>query len=199
MAARVIKLGGSLLDCDGLAARFRRWLAQQSPGQNVILVGGGEMADVVRRAFAQHRLDEESAHWLCVRLLSVTAELFARLLPEAAWATRLEELRWADTHRPVIFDCEHFLRCDDARSLHPLPHTWEVTSDSIAARLAQRLAAFELVLLKSRLPEPGWDLAQAAAAGYVDRYFPRAARSLPRVRYVNLRHDSFAEVVCLGP
>ncbi len=199
MAPRVIKLGGSLLDCDGLAARVRRWLAQQPNGPNILLAGGGELADVVRRAFAQHRLDEEAAHWLCVRLLGVTAELLARLLPEAAHATRLEELRSARACQPVVFDCEHFLRHDDARWPDPLPHTWDVTSDSIAARLAQRLAACELVLLKSRLPDPRWDLAQAAEAGFVDRYFPRAARCLRRIRYVNLRDEAFPEIVFANP
>lgn len=195
MTPRVIKLGGSLLDCEGLPMRFRRWLAAQPPRPNIILVGGGEMADVLRRAFAQHGLDEEAAHWLCVRLLGVTAQLFAHLLPEAIQATRLEELHCADGRRPVVFACEHFLRHEDAHSANPLPHTWDVTSDSIAARLAERLGAFELVLLKSRLPEAGWDFAQAAAAGYVDRYFPRAASALRRVRYVNLRDDRFAEIV----
>lgn len=199
MAPRVIKLGGSLLDCRGLATRFRRWLACQPPQPNIVVVGGGELADVVRRAYAQHRLDQESAHWLCVRLLGVTAELLARLLPEATYATRLDELRSAGTHRLVVFDCEHFLRLDDAALPDPLPHTWDVTSDSIAARLAERLAAFELVLLKSRLPNPSWDLAQAAGAGYVDRYFPRAARCLRRIRYVNLRDDAFAEVLFQNP
>lgn len=199
MAPRVIKLGGSLLDCDGLAARVRRWLACQPARPNIFLVGGGELANVVRRAYAQHRLDEESAHWLCVRLLGVTAELFARMLPEAAYATRLEELRSAGVCGPIVFDCEHFLRCDDAQGLDPLPYTWDVTSDSIAARLAEQLAAFELVLLKSRLPDPSWDLAQAVRAGYVDRYFPRAARRLRRIRYVNLRDDAFGEVVFTTP
>ncbi len=195
MAPRVIKLGGSLLDCKGLPTRFRCWLAQQPASPNIILVGGGDLADAVRQAFALHPLDEEAAHWLCVRLLGITAELFAHLLPEAVRATRLEELASADRRRPVVFDCEHFLRHDDARSADPLPHTWDVTSDSIAARLATRLAACELVLLKSRLPDPQWDFAQAAAAGYVDRYFPRAARCLERVRVVNFRDHAFAEVL----
>jgi len=199
MAPRVIKLGGSLLDCDNLPARFRGWLAAQPPRPNIILVGGGEMADVVRRAFAQHHLDEEAAHWLCVRLLGITAELFAHLLPEAIQATRLDELRGADCPRLVVFACEHFLRHEDAHSAEPLPHTWDVTSDSIAARLAERLGAFELVLLKSQLPEAGWNFAQAAASGFVDRYFPRAAARLSRVRFVNLRDANYAEIVKTAP
>jgi hypothetical protein len=69
-----------------------------------------------------------------------------------------------------------------------LPHSWDVTSDSIAARLAAVVDADELVLLKSADPpaEGGASLLQWAARGYVDRHFPQAARNLI-VRCENLR------------
>ncbi len=69
-----------------------------------------------------------------------------------------------------------------------------VTSDSIAARLAHALRADELVLLKSRLPQPPCTAATAALAGYVDDYFPQAISVACRVRYVNFRDPAFAEV-----
>ena len=71
-----------------------------------------------------------------------------------------------------------------------------MTSDSIAARLAVRLGAGELVLLKSSLPAAGSTLPGAAETGYVDAYFPTAAAEVPRVRCVDLRADDFPEV-CL--
>jgi aspartokinase-like uncharacterized kinase len=76
-----------------------------------------------------------------------------------------------------------------------LPHPWQATSDSIAARLAEVLAA-DLVLLKSanppvKRPEVGdratW-LAELAAREYVDAWFPQAAASIRRVEMVNLRN-----------
>ncbi|NUQ61799.1 MAG: hypothetical protein HUU20_04880 [Pirellulales bacterium] len=72
-----------------------------------------------------------------------------------------------------------------------LPHTWDVTSDSIAAALAAALSARELVLLKScARPEPWSSLREAAEAGYVDRFLPVAAAGLDRVRFVDLRKNS---------
>ena len=82
-----------------------------------------------------------------------------------------------------------------AHGICPLPHSWDVTSDSIAARLAVLAGADELVLLKSGLPAGSLTLAQAAETGYVDRYFPVAAAGVPRVRCVNLRADGFPEAV----
>ena len=195
MNVRVIKLGGSLLDLAGLAARFDAWLAVQPCLSNVVLVGGGDMADVVRRAFVRHRLSEEDAHWLCIRILGVTAELAVCLLPKAVLVRRFEDLA-AQRRELAVFDCEAFLRETDARSADPLPHSWDVTSDSIAARLARRLRAAELVLLKSALPGPARSTAEAAAAGYVDVHFPSAAAGLP-VRCVNLRGEGWPEA-CLG-
>lgn len=205
---RVIKLGGSLLDFDGLVPRLRAWLAAQPPMPSVMLVGGGRLADAIRDAFARHPLDEEAAHWLCIRLLDVTAELMAELLPEAMLLRDFDELlAEGDSPRLVVFEPERFLREEAslaerycAGKISPLPHCWDVTSDSIAARLAIFLHAGELVLLKSNLPDKAATLAQAADAGYVDRHFPAAAANLPQVRCANLRSECFDEVVLqVGP
>ncbi len=192
---RVVKLGGSLLNFDGLVPALRSWLAGQPAIASVMVVGGGSLADAIRDASTRHPLDDEAAHWLCIRLLGVTAELVARLLPEARLIRRLDELC------PVsggpgfwILEPESFLR-DEASQVvaNRLPHTWDVTSDSIAARLAVALGTRELVLLKSGLP-PTSDLDEAARSGYVDAYFPRAAQGVPAVRCVNLRADGFPQV-----
>jgi aspartokinase-like uncharacterized kinase len=75
-----------------------------------------------------------------------------------------------------------------------LPRSWQATSDSIAARVAEVLSA-DLVLLKSAGPPreifPEGDRAKVfanlAAAGYVDQHFPRAAAAVRAVEIVNLR------------
>ena len=75
----------------------------------------------------------------------------------------------------------------------PLPLGWHVTSDSIAARLAEALGAEELVLLKSGLPTTG-DPTNWAQESFVDGYFSIAAAGLPAIRVVNLRAGADAEV-----
>lgn len=194
---RVVKLGGSLLDLPDLAARLRRWLGAQPAMPSVVLTGGGRLADAVREYDRRHALGDETAHWLAVRAMQRNARLTAALLPEASWATSVEEL--VEGARPLsIVDPWGLLHDDDRRfSPQPLPASWQVTSDSIAARLAQLCGAGELVLLKSTLPREA-SLAAAAAGGYVDVFIPQAL-ALPQVRCVNLRDEAFGEMELRPP
>lgn len=189
---RVVKLGGSLLDLPDLAARLRRWLGAQPARSSAIVVGGGRLVDAVRQYDRLHALGDETAHWLAVQAMQVQARMVAALLPEASWAASVEQL--ANGPSPLsIVDPWKLLRDDDRRlSPQPLPAGWQVTSDSIAARLAQLCGAAELVLLKSALPADA-TLMAAANCGYVDAFFPRAVTVL-YVRCVNLRDERFSEV-----
>lgn len=180
---RVIKMGGSLLGTPLLAARFRAWLCEQPPLANVLVVGGGTIVEKLRELDGVHRFDPSQAHWLAIQAMSVTAGVVAEQLAEAPLVQTLDALRLRAPGVEIL-DVERFLQ-DDARGDNPLPESWDVTSDSIAARLAARLAADELVLLKAA-PKPTvgeWE--QLAAERYVDAYFPRAASGL-RVRFVCL-------------
>ncbi len=185
---RVVKVGGSLFGFAGFVAALNGWLAEQPPAVNVLIAGGGKLADVIREADAAWGLGDEAAHWLCVDVMGVSARLLATLLPdcrwEAAWDDLLPVLNASDGRQPIIFSPVQFLRQIEARlPPRPLPHSWSVTSDSIAARIAQVLSAGELVLLKSA------DLAGQTSdrPPYVDDYFATAAQGLNHVRFVNLR------------
>jgi 5-(aminomethyl)-3-furanmethanol phosphate kinase len=192
---RVIKLGGSLLNWRGFPEALRTWCAQQTPMANVIVVGGGELVEAVRRLDRTHELPEATAHWLAIGALTVTARLAANLIAGSIVHHRLDELDLADEIGLQILDVLEFMQ-DDARSGDPLPETWDVTSDSIAARVAQRLEASELALLKSTLPDlanGACAIEELAASGYVDGYFPTCVPRGIRLRYVNLRSEEFGE------
>jgi aspartokinase-like uncharacterized kinase len=190
MVQRVVKVGGSLFTFCGLPSALRDWLAEQPPATNILVAGGGEMADVVRGWDARFRLGETSSHWLCVEVLRVTARLLAELLPECQLITDFDQLRRVGQDSPgstVVFCPAQFLRAVEAAlGLPPLPQTWDVTSDSLAARLAEGLGAYELVLLKSGDPPASGDV----GTDYVDRHFATTASQLPAVRFVNLRANS---------
>lgn len=185
---RVVKVGGSLFGFGGFVAAFHGWLAEQPPAFNVVIAGGGKLADVIREADAAWGLGDEAAHWLCVDVMGVSARLLATLMPdcrwEDAWDSLLPQLGAGDGRQAIVFSPVQFLRELEADlPPRPLPHNWSVTSDSIAARIAQVLPADELVLLKSADP-PG---DAATRPPYVDECFSMAAQGLNLVRFVNLR------------
>jgi aspartokinase-like uncharacterized kinase len=188
---RVIKLGGSLLDWPELPHRFRRWLAAQPPAASIVIVGGGPLVDGLRTVDRAHRLPLEASHWLAIRAMSLTAELAAGLLPEAMLIHALDQIQRTADAPPQILDVEPLLRAEQG-SATELPSSWDVTSDSITAHVARLLGATEVVLLKSTLPETT-STGGANLSGYVDAYFPIAARGFV-VRAVNLRDSAFPEV-----
>ena len=207
LPVRVVKVGGSLLDWSELPVALADWLDREPPGVTVLIAGGGEFAEIIRKADRVHALGESAAHWMCVDALSMTAGLLA-MLTRSQLVRRIEDLPWklwTEAERKTgratcVFDPGEFLRSVEPHLAPPtLPHTWQVTSDSIAARIAQVLPAGELVLLKSCLPPGGADLLCASTAGYVDGYFPTAAWPLPLVRCVNLRSSQFEEVRWFPP
>jgi 5-(aminomethyl)-3-furanmethanol phosphate kinase len=179
----VVKVGGSLYEWPDLAERLARWLA---PFPAVLLVpGGGPSVDAVRALDRAQRLGEEASHWLALRALSLNAHFLAGLLPEAAIVTAIPEAG----RRLCILEPYTFFRRDEERG-KPLPHRWEISSDSLAVRVAERAGASVLILLKSI----GWDTArpweEASRAQVVDAYFREALRQSarpPTVRIVNLR------------
>jgi aspartokinase-like uncharacterized kinase len=71
-----------------------------------------------------------------------------------------------------------------------LPHSWAVTSDALAARVAIVTGAHSLILLKSASLPDGVDWTEAGRLGLVDAMFAKVRHQAPadlHVRAVNLR------------
>jgi aspartokinase-like uncharacterized kinase len=188
----VVKVGGSLYAWPGLAARLGNWLQPFfRQGTPLLLVpGGGPTADVVRQFDRGHGLGEETAHWLALRALALNAHFLAALLPDTAVVETPEDAaRLRRRGRLPVVDGHAFARADETRPGR-LPHAWAVTSDSLAARVADVAGARRLVLLKSVTVPDGLSWAEAARCGFVDEYFPdvlaRRATAF-EVSAVNLR------------
>lgn len=185
----VVKVGGSLFDMPDLGSRLQHWLKRLGDGPVLLVPGGGPMVNVVRDLDQRFRLGEEAAHWLALRAMTLNAHFLAGLLP----CSRVigDVVRLGETRGWLLLDAHAFAQADEA---HPdrLPHSWRVTSDSIAARAAYCSGAGRLVLLKS-VPVPAdQDWAIAAQVGWVDDYFPEIIRRGPAIRLegINFREST---------
>lgn len=178
MSLHIIKVGGSLYDWADFKPRLNQYLAEacQLSERVVIVPGGGPFAEVVRRLDLTHRLGEETCHWLALQSTTVAAEFICQLVGLAHPVGRIQQPQ-ALTSRLTVLDPFGFC-LDDENGDQPLPHSWQVTTDSIAGRVAEVLAADRLTLIKSTDWPPGLSLAEAARSGLVDGYFPTLARRL---------------------
>jgi len=182
----VVKVGGSLYDLPDLGARLGKWLAGLESSSVILIPGGGPTADLVRTWDREQRLGEEAAHWLALRALTFNAHFLASILPDSRVIQSLEE---AGPGWFSILDMHAWAK-EVERGPDRFPHTWEVTSDSLAVQAAIRGKSSHLILLKSVALPAEIDWPEAARRGIVDSFFPKAIRlasSTLKVRVVPFR------------
>lgn len=181
------KLGGSLFSLPDLPERLRQVWRERPGTSPLLIVGGGAAADAVRDWDRTFQLGAERAHWLAIDALDLSASLLLRLMPELQLVRSRKQLELAQQEqRPAVLCVACFVKWLETQPT-PLPHTWDVTSDSIAAAAAVAWQATELVLLKSCDLGETTELSVLAEQGLVDRYFPTAARGLRDLSWMNLR------------
>jgi aspartokinase-like uncharacterized kinase len=98
----------------------------------LVVPGGGQFADAVR----QSGVDDDAAHWMAIAAM----EQYGWVLASQGMVTTD---RLALPTETTVLVPYHVMREYD-----PLPHTWNVTSDTIAAWVAKMLKT-ELLVLKS--------------------------------------------------
>ncbi len=192
LGGTLIKVGGSLFDLPDLAARVRLLLGRLDGSRPVLIAGGGAAADIVRDWDSLFDLGGSRSHRLAISAMGWNARLLVEILPEAQLVADSGAIQaaWERGRVPVI-DPLPLLDAEEAGAARegaaPLPRLWSATSDSVAAWFASRLGFSELVLAKSRAPEPPITLARLAAEGLVDPHLAEIARGIPRVSVADLR------------
>ncbi|MDO5847537.1 MAG: hypothetical protein Q4Q20_04485 [Methanocorpusculum sp.] len=141
----VIKIGGSLADTAGDVLS-----AVEKAGIPALIVpGGGAFADSVRA----QSFDDDTAHWKAISAMN----RYGVFLSSFGFA-RTETLSVPESGISILLP-EKLMRHED-----PLPHSWDVTSDSIALWIADTVHQ-PLILVKSRA-------GNLSDTEYVDSHFP---------------------------
>ena len=171
MKRRVVKVGGSLFSLDRMGDKLVHWLEANNDMQNILVVGGGCVADLVRQN--SDRLSDEASHMLACGAMRMTANLVSHVIGQKFPCSKIDELQSLALQN-FVFDSHDWILAQT-----DVPRNWDFTSDSIAARLATVLKVDELVLLKSRMGE-------LDEPGFVDACFATESRSLKSVRVCTL-------------
>ncbi|WP_438970609.1 amino acid kinase family protein [Methylophaga sp.] len=139
---RIIKLGGSLFHTPEL----RQWLelldsaSQQEPV--VIVPGGGPFADEVRHAQRLHRFSDDTAHHMAILAMAQFGLLLADLAPQS------QPFYYPQHNNELENGLHVWLPERSVLGVGALPHSWDISSDSLALWLSQQLHAKELVMIK---------------------------------------------------
>ena len=175
LAPLVVKIGGSLLSGQGqrlaglvaIIARARRPL--------VIVPGGGVFADAVRRMQTTHDVSDRAAHAMALLAMHQMGLLLQDMHPRLIAVETLASVRQALAHNRIPV----WLPLRLAETDESIPADWSVTSDALAARLAERLRIEGVLLVKSRRVPKGPTAEELAEQGIVD---PRGQQVVEHLR-----------------
>ena len=170
----VLKVGGGL-GADALPALCNTLGELGTRHPLLVVPGGAGFADAVRDADRRFGLRAATAHRMAILGMEQFGWLLSELIPGAERRADLAPVRAGRT--TVLLPA--------ALALDPLPPSWDVTSDSIAAWVAARTGAGRLALVKevdglyADWPPRGEPLARLTVAelaalrpGGVDEYLP---------------------------
>lgn len=165
MTPVVLKIGGSTAE----SGRLKKILAivRRARRPVVVVPGGGPFADAVREMQSALGLLDDVAHGMALQAMHQMGDVFCALEPRLVPEETLLGIAsaWRRQRIPVWRPSP---MCAGDRTI---PRDWTVTSDGLAARLAERLGNAELLVVKSCRVRPAATAKVLAQQGIVDPVF----------------------------
>ncbi|MGE4195257.1 MAG: hypothetical protein AB7E51_17875 [Pseudodesulfovibrio sp.] len=144
MTPTVLKVGGSQSRHDELPALCAALAKAGERHPLLVVPGGGDFANGVRRCADRYPLSDTAAHWMAILAMDQYGLLLCDMISKSRPVRSLDEaVSVVDEGRVAVLLPHDWLRRED-----PLPHSWDVTSDAIAAWVAGRAGSERLVLVK---------------------------------------------------
>jgi aspartokinase-like uncharacterized kinase len=140
----VIKIGGSLDRGRGLDKVCAEIDRLGNSYRLLVVPGGGEFANQVRKSCLHHPLNDTTAHRMALLAMDQYGWMLSHLIASGEPVTELSSIR----HKVKEGGIAVLLPFSAVDAADPLPHSWQVTSDTIAAWVAQSVGCRRLVLLK---------------------------------------------------
>jgi hypothetical protein len=139
----VLKVGGILAGEPTNLANLCQELTTIAKAHRITVVpGGGEFADTVRKLDKTYRLSNTAAHKMAILAMDQYGFLLSDITPKSYVSRSLEEIsNSAKGTLPIFLPSKIMFRKD------PLKHSWDVTSDTITAYIAQLLHAEKLIII----------------------------------------------------
>lgn len=162
----VIKIGGSLYG----SSYLQQWLDQVAASKQPIIIvpGGGPFADQVRDAQKQHPINDADAHHMALLAMAQFGLLLRGLQPRLTPYHFSKGESINSQNGKVWIPSKHLLNEPD------ISQSWDISSDSLALWLAQKVDASKLLIVKSSpLPAAPLTVEQASKIDLLDSAFPK--------------------------
>jgi aspartokinase-like uncharacterized kinase len=150
----VFKIGGGLARIPGALERVGAEMARLGKAHPLLVVpGGGLFADAVRAFDDEVGLSSDAAHWMAIQAMDLYSHVLAERIRTAEVIDEPAAIAGVVCRGEVpVLAPYRWMRAADV-----LPHTWGVTSDSIAAFIAGALDAVRLILVKPAVRDDAVD------------------------------------------
>ncbi|MFX0004384.1 MAG: hypothetical protein ACFE9C_04535 [Candidatus Hodarchaeota archaeon] len=142
----IFKIGGKILeDLDNLKStisQLEQIYEENLISKIIIIPGGGSFANFIRKIYSELKFTEEIAHWMGIISMNYNGLELTKKFPNLQIIESYEKLKEKKKSLCIFLPYE-FIKANDK-----LPHSWDVTSDSIALFIAKELELNECFLIK---------------------------------------------------
>ncbi len=164
---KVIKLGGSLISDKLALMSCLNAIDQNYAGKIVIVPGGGVFADKIRSFQQEWGFNDEIAHRMALLAMQQMALLLYSIKQNFVFANNILAIKQALINHSIVI----WNPSIEELNYSDINASWDVTSDSLSAWLANQLTATELILVKSAEIPIESDRQQMQKKGLLDKSF----------------------------
>ena len=144
----IVKIGGKICENDSdlqsTMSQFNDLLFKHEILSKIVIIpGGGTYANLVRKIDYELDVGDNISHWMAIYAMNIQGTRLIEKFPEIEGITKLESTKESKKKKIQVFLPLEYLKETDE-----LPHSWDVTSDSIIVYLASKLGLKECYLIK---------------------------------------------------
>ena len=142
----VFKIGGKILEnsknLECTISQLKKLYEDNTFQKIIIIPGGGSHANFIRSIDKKLVLGDDLAHWMAIFSMDYNGKDLNRKFPDFECVDDFEKIQSAKRILCIFLPYNYLRKKDE------LPHSWDVTSDSIAIYIANKLNLNKCYLIK---------------------------------------------------
>ncbi|NVM34109.1 MAG: hypothetical protein HWN81_00840 [Candidatus Lokiarchaeota archaeon] len=142
----IFKIGGKILEdfenLNSTISQLKQISKEKLIQKTILIPGGGSFANFIRKVYSELKFTEEIAHFMGIISMNYNGLELSKKYPDLQIIESFDKLKEIGNAICIFLPYEYLKEKDK------LPHSWDVTSDSITLFLAKELGLSECFLIK---------------------------------------------------